>query len=155
MATDAPASAAAHMWAFRARLRRAAFGWRGSKLAIARIDEALAEMRAVARRDPAAAGEGAVILLEKLSPALCEVDSSSGALGNATWSAVKTLVPVIAAAPVSAATRTRWLERLFTALQDDDPPYIESLGDQWEKCACRLNWHRVGPMNWSPSCGAI
>jgi len=40
---------------FRARLRRAAFGWRGSKLAIVRIDEALAEIRAVARHDPAAA----------------------------------------------------------------------------------------------------
>ncbi|MGA8055524.1 MAG: hypothetical protein WCA12_16980 [Burkholderiales bacterium] len=29
-------------WAFRARFRRAAFGWNGSKLAIERIHEALA-----------------------------------------------------------------------------------------------------------------
>lgn len=64
MATGAPVSTTTHRWVFRARLRRAAFGWRGSKLAIARIDEALAEIRAVARHDPAAAGEGAVILLE-------------------------------------------------------------------------------------------
>jgi len=68
--------------AFRTRFRRSAFGWAGSKLAISRIDEALAEIRAVARHDPTAAAEGAVLLLEKISPALCQVDSSSGALGN-------------------------------------------------------------------------
>lgn len=131
MSAKEPRSAATHRWAFRPRLRRAAFGWSGSKLAIVRIDEAIAEILAVARRDPLAAGEGAVFLLEKLSPALCEVDSSSGGLGDATGSTVKTLVLVIAAAPVSAVTRAQWLERLFAALQDDDPPYIESLGDHW------------------------
>ena len=57
-------------WAFRARFRRAAFGWAGSKLAISRIDEALSEIRTVARHDQAAAAEGAVLLLEKISPAL-------------------------------------------------------------------------------------
>ncbi len=40
-------------WAFRARFRRTAFGWKGSKLAIERIHEALTEIRAVARQDPA------------------------------------------------------------------------------------------------------
>lgn len=79
-------------WAFRSRLRRAAFGWRGSRLASERIKEALSEIRAVARHDPAAAAEGAVLFLEKLSPALCQVDSSSGALGSATYLAVQTLV---------------------------------------------------------------
>ena len=129
MVTQAKAPAVA--WAFRTRLRRAAFGWAGSKLAIRRIDEALAEIRIVARHDQAAAAEGAVLLLEKLSPALCQVDSSSGALGNATHSAVETLVPFIAGAQVTHAVRVKWLERLFTAIQDDDPPYIESLGDYW------------------------
>ncbi|MCC6474571.1 MAG: hypothetical protein IT514_12595 [Burkholderiales bacterium] len=50
-------------WAFRSRLRREAFGWRGSHLAIRRIDEALSEIRAIARRDPALGAEGAVIFL--------------------------------------------------------------------------------------------
>ena len=68
-----------HPWAFRTRFRRAAFGWKGSKLAIERIHDALAEIRAAARHDPAAAAEGAVLLLEKLSPALCQVASSLGA----------------------------------------------------------------------------
>jgi hypothetical protein len=44
---------------------------------------------------------------------------------------VETLVPIIAAAPVTAATRQNWLERLFNACQEDDPPTIESLGHHW------------------------
>ena len=123
-------------WAFRARFRRGAFGWRGTRLAVLRLSEALSEIRAVARHDPAAAGEGAVLLLEKLSPALSHVDSSSGALGDATYSAVQEMVPTIAGAPVSVAVRKRWLERLFEAIQEDDPPYIESLGNRWgDLCA--------------------
>ena len=125
-----------HPWAFRTRFRRAAFGWKGSKLAIERIHDALTDIRAAARHDPATAAEGAVLLLEKLSPALCQVDSSSGALGNATYAAVEELVPVIARAPVGTDTRRKWLDRLFAALQEDDPPYIEHLGDHWgELCA--------------------
>lgn len=133
-----------HAWAFRARLRRAAFGWRGSRLAIERIAEALAEVRTVARQDPAAAAEGAVLLLEKLSPALSQVDSSSGAVGNATYAAVQQLVPLLSGAPVDAAVREKWLDRLFEAIQQDDPPYIESLGDHWgDLCATAAtasNW---------------
>lgn len=128
--TDAPA------WAFRTRFRRAAFGWKGTQLAIGRINEALAEIRAVARHDPASAGEGAVLFLEKLSPALCQIDSSSGSLGNATFTAVQELAPLVSNAPASAAVRKKWLDRLFEAIQEDDPPYIESLGDHWgEMCA--------------------
>jgi hypothetical protein len=125
-----------HPWAFRTRFRRAAFGWRGSKLAIERIQEALSEIRALARQDPATAAEGAVLFLEKLSPALSQVDSSTGALGNATYRAVQELAPLISSAPVDPAVRRKWLDRLFEAIQDDDPPYIESLGDHWgDLCA--------------------
>lgn len=124
-------SASAPQWIFRSRLRRGAFGWRGSKPAIARVDEALAEIRAVTRKDPVLAAEGAVLFLEKVSPAVRDVDSSSGALGSATYGAVDALVPIIAAAPVSDAVRAKWLDRLFEAIQEDDPPYLESLGDHW------------------------
>ncbi|MFM1856332.1 MAG: hypothetical protein RLZ83_1641 [Pseudomonadota bacterium] len=125
-----------HAWTFRSRFRRAAFGWKGSKLAIGRIHEALAEIRAALKRDAAEAAEGAVLFLEKLSPALCQVDSSSGALGNATNGAVQELVPIIRQAPVDIATRRKLLDRLFEAIQNDDPPYIEHLGDHWgELCA--------------------
>ena len=125
-------------WTFRTRFRRGAFGWKGTQLAIGRINEALTEIRAVARHDPARAAEGAVLLLEKLSPALCQIDSSSGALGNATFATVQELVPLISQAPVSAPVRQKWLDRMFEAVQEDDPPYIESLGDHWgDLCATK------------------
>ncbi len=125
-------------WAYRARFRRGAFGWKGTQLAIGRLNEALAEIRTIARHDPARAAEGAVLLLEKLSPALCQIDSSSGALGNATFATVQELAPLISQAPVSTKVRQQWLDRLFEAIQEDDPPYIESLGDHWgDLCATR------------------
>ena len=125
-----------HPWTFRARFRKAVYSWKGSKLAIERIHEAVAEIRAVARFDQAQAAEGAVLFLEKLSPALAHVDSSSGSLGNAAHAAIHELAPLIAAAAVETIVRKKWLDRLFEAIQDDDPPYIESLGDHWgELCA--------------------
>jgi hypothetical protein len=46
------------------------------------------------------------------------------------------VVPIIAAASVPERTRSKWVERLFNALHEDDPPYIESLGDHWgDLCA--------------------
>lgn len=123
-------------WAFRARFRRNAYGWKGSRLAISRINEALSEIRAVMRNDPALAAEGAVLLLTILSPALSDIDSSSGALGNAVNSAIETLVPIIAQAPVTPAQRQKWLTKLHVALEHDDIPYIEYLGEYWgELCA--------------------
>ena len=90
----------------------------------------------MARKEPVLAAEGSILLLEKLSPALMEVDSSSGALGNAVNRAIETLVPIIAKADVDPKARQRWLERLWQALQDDEMPYIELLGDFWgELCA--------------------
>jgi hypothetical protein len=77
------------------------------------------------------AAEGAVRFLERLSPALEQVDSSSGALGSAAHGAVQALMPIIAGAKVDLRIRERWLERLFEAYQNDDPPYIESLGESW------------------------
>lgn len=123
-------------WEFTKRFRRGGFGWRASRLASERIAEALAEIRAAARRDPLRAADGAVRFLAKLSPALEQVDSSSGALGGAARAAVDALVPVIARAPADEATREGWLEQLFEAIQNDDPPYLESLDDRWgELCA--------------------
>lgn len=87
---------------------------------------------------------GRFTLLERLSPALERVDSSSGAIGTAVNRAIDTLVPIIANADVEPAIRQRWLERLWQALQDDEIPYIESLGEHWgELCATQkiaLKW---------------
>lgn len=123
-------------WSFRARFRSSAFGWRSSALAAQRVDEAVREILRVAKHDPQRAAEGAVLFLEKVSPAVRDVDSSSGSLGNAVYSAVRQMVPVIANARPGPGVREEWLERLFEALQEDDPPYLESLGDCWgELCA--------------------
>jgi len=119
-----------HKWQFASRFRRRAFGWR-SDMPIQRIKEAIAEIKLVARKDPVLAAEGAVVLLEKLSPALEQVDSSSGAMGSAVNRAIDTLVPIIAKAEVEQRVRQRWLERLWEAVEDDGMSYIETLGDVW------------------------
>lgn len=125
----------AHKWEFKARFRRHAFGWK-SQPAIQRVKQAVAEIKKVARKDPVLAGEGAVIFLERVSPAIEQVDSSSGAIGTAVNNAVRDLVTIIAEAPVDAAARDQWLERLWEAHESDQIPYIESLADHWgELCA--------------------
>jgi len=126
-----------HKWMFRARFRKNAFGWK-SQPAIKRIREAVSEIRKVARRDAVHAGEGAVILLEKLSPALEGVDGSSGAMGNAVNKAIAALVPIIAEAPADVKLRGKWLERLFEAHAQDEIPYIEELAEYWgELCGSK------------------
>ena len=124
-----------HKWQFAPRFKRNAFGWR-SDAPLQRIKEALAEIKLVGKKDPVLAAEGAIALLGKLSPALEGVDSSSGAIGSAVNRAIETLVPVIANATVTPAVRQRWMRKLWQALEEDEMPYIESLGDYWgDLCA--------------------
>ncbi|MFN5746314.1 MAG: hypothetical protein ACK443_09555 [Methylococcaceae bacterium] len=120
----------AYKWQFTSRFRRHAFGWR-SDMPIQRIKEALTEIKQFTRKEPVLAAEGAITLLEKLSPALEQVDSSSGALGSAVNKAINALVPIIVRADVEPTRRQRWLERLWQALQNDEMPYVELLGDYW------------------------
>jgi len=128
---------AAHRWAFAPRFRRHAFGWR-SQPAVQRVREAVAEIQKVAKKDPALAAGGSVLFLEKVSPALEQVDSSSGAIGTAVNHAIETCATIIAAAPADDRTRDHWLERLWEAHQNDEIPYIERLADYWgELCASR------------------
>ncbi len=101
---------AAH-WEFTRRFRRGAFGWK-SQPAIERVRHAVSEIKTVARHDPVLGAEGAVLFLERVSPALEHVDGSSGAIGTAVNRAVEELVAVIARAPADAKTREGWLERL-------------------------------------------
>lgn len=122
--------ATTYKWQFSPRFRRAAFGWK-SDTPIQRIKEALTEIKAIAKKEPVLAAEGAVLLLEKLAPAIEQVDSSSGGIGSAVNRAIETLVPIIAKADVSRAVREKWLERLWDALQEDDMPYLEYLGEFW------------------------
>lgn len=119
-----------HKWAFSSKFKRNGFGWK-SDLPIQRIKEALSEIKAQVKKEPVLAAEGAILLLEKLSPALTHVDSSSGAIGGWVNKAIDTLVPIIANAKVDGDLRQKWLDRLWQALEEDEMPYIESLGDEW------------------------
>jgi len=158
-----------HRWAFRSRFRANAFGWR-SDLPIKRIKEAVSEIRKVNRKDAVLAADGAVLLLEKLSPSLMQVDSSSGALGTAVNNAIAALVPIIAQAPADNTTRERWLEQLWQAVEEDQMPYIELLPGYWgELCVSseqasawadrflstvRSIWSNKGSFAWFNGCDA-
>jgi len=124
-------------WQFASRFKRNAFGWR-SDAPIQRIKEALSEIKKAARVDGVLAGEGAVLFLERVSPALQQVDGSSGAIGSAVNRAIDALVGVIVTADVADYVRHKWLERLWAAVEDDEIPYIEALGEYWgELCKTR------------------
>ena len=119
-----------HKWDFKARFRRNAFGWK-SQPAVTRVKEAVAEIKAVAKVDPVLAAEGAVVFLERVSPAIEHVDGSSGSMSAAVNKAIRDLWPLIANAPVDTEKREAWLERLFAAHEADEMPYIEELTDHW------------------------
>ncbi|MCD4825815.1 MAG: hypothetical protein K8S55_14575 [Phycisphaerae bacterium] len=134
---------ATYKWKFRACFRRHAFGWR-SQPAIKRIKEAVSEIKKVARKEPVLGAEGAVLFLEKVSSAIEQVDSSSGAIGTAANNAIEALVPIIVSASVDSALRDKWLERLWQAVEADNIPYLELLPDYWgELCVtseCASLW---------------
>lgn len=124
-------------WQFKPRFRKHSFGWK-SQPAIKRIKEAISEIKKVARKDLLLAAEGAVSFLERLSPAIEQVDGSSGAIGTAVNRAIESLVPIVSEAPADTKTRKKWLERLWKAYEADQIPYLESLGDYWgDLCASK------------------
>lgn len=137
LASSRSAKESVHAWAFRARFRRDALGWK-SQPAITRVREAVAEIKKVAKKEPLIAAEGAVLFLERVSPALSRVDGSSGAIGSTVNHAIAALSALIATAPADVVTRDAWLERLYEAHQNDKIPYIESLADHWgELCVTK------------------
>lgn len=126
-----------HAWEFKARFRKRAFGWQ-SQPAIARVKQAVSEIKKVAKKEPVVAAEGAIVLIERLSSALEQVDGSSGSMGAAVNNAIATLVPIIAGASIDNVTREAWLVRLFAAHEADHVPWIEWLTDHWgELCAAK------------------
>ena len=124
-----------HRWTFKSRLRARAFGWRGSKTAIARLKEAVSEIKSVNRTDPIAAGDGAVALMERLWPAFQEIDTSSGALGTAVNTTLAEIIPILIAAPATPKVRTAWLGRLYDAVQEDGVQYLYPAEERWGEIA--------------------
>ena len=84
-------------WQFKTKFRAKAYGWRGSRLAISRLKEAVSEIKAAAKSDPVVAGDGAVSLMERIWPAFQDIDTSSGALGTAVARTLDELIPILIA----------------------------------------------------------
>lgn len=122
---------AEHPWTFRSRFRARAFGWKGSQPAIQRLKEALSEIKRVSRKDPLTAAEGAIQLMERLWPALQQVDSSSGALGTATSKTVHALIDILLVASAEEAILERQLDRLWTAVEEDGVDFLSEVADRW------------------------
>ena len=118
-------------WKFKSRFRADAYGWKGTRLASKRLLEAVSEIKKAARSDPLLAADGAVALMERLWPALQQIDSSSGALGNAVRRTLETLIPVLIAAPADSQTRAKWMERLHDAVCEDGVEYLMPVEEQW------------------------
>ncbi|MES9874573.1 MAG: hypothetical protein ABW146_15820, partial [Candidatus Sedimenticola sp. 6PFRAG7] len=100
-------------------------------MACQRLREAVSEIKKVAKKDPVLGAEGAVRLMEKIWPALQHVDSSSGALRSAVNKALDALIPIVVKAPADENIRSKWLDRLWQAMEDDGVDYLSPIGDQW------------------------
>ena len=86
---------AKHKWKFKSYFRREAYGWNGTTKASKRMKEAVSEIKKVAKKDSALAGEGVVELFYRLYPALMNIDGSSGALGTAVSKTIDSLLPIL------------------------------------------------------------
>ncbi len=120
-----------HTWTFKARFRSRTFGWKSSRLACQRLKEAVVEIKRLAKADPLTAAEGAVILMEKIWPALESVDSSSGALGAGVGWTLTELLPLVINAPAERKMRDQWLTRLWQAIEEDGVDYLWLVQDRW------------------------
>ena len=136
MSQSIEAMATKKVWTFRARFRSKAYNWNGSSLAIKRLKEAVAEIKKAVRRDAVLAADGAVTLFERFWPSLEQIDTSSGALGNAVHWTQEELIPLVITAPADRKTRDEWLHRLWLAIQDDGVDYLSVIENHWgELCA--------------------
>ena len=73
--------------------------------------------------------------MERIWPAFQDIDTSSGALGTAVARTLDELIPILIDAPADHSTRSKWLERLFEAVQNDGVEYLASVEDRWGEIA--------------------
>ncbi|MDA0990039.1 MAG: hypothetical protein O3A51_04745 [Verrucomicrobia bacterium] len=69
--------------------------------------------------------------MERLWPALQDIDTSSGALGNAVHKTLVQLITVLVSAPADRKVRGKWLERVFAAIENDGVQYLSPVEDRW------------------------
>lgn len=120
-----------HKWKFKSYFRREAYGWNGTAKASKRMKEAVSEIKKIAMKDSALAGEGAVELFYRLYPALMQIDGSSGGLGTAVSKTIDALMPILIKAEWDMNTRGKWLDKLYTAIQEDGWGTFDDIRDYW------------------------
>jgi hypothetical protein len=120
-----------YRWKFKAHFRSQSYGWHGTALASKRLQEAVSEIKKVAKTDSVTAADGAVSLMERLWPSLQNIDTSSGALGNAVGRTLFALIPILINAPADKITREKWLNRLYRAVQEDGVQYLTPVEKSW------------------------
>ena len=127
--------AASRKWLFKNKLRARAFGWRGSRLAdqptqgSSLRDQVGGEIRPSRRGRRVGVADGGYLA------AFQDIDTSSGALGTAVARTLSELIPILADAPADHATRSKWLERLFEAVQNDGVEYLRPAEERWGEIA--------------------
>ena len=118
-----------HPWNFKVYFRTRAYGWRGSKLAIKRLKEAVSEIKK--EKDKNLAAEGAIFLMSRFWLSFQDIDTSSGSLGSAVYCAMETLIAIIIKADVSLDVRKYWLDILQAILQEDGVGYVSNIAGYW------------------------
>jgi hypothetical protein len=93
------------------------------------LQRAVGELRRAARRDPRRAGEGGVVLVERLAAAIEVVEDPVGTLAGAVARTLDQVAPVIAGGPDDA--RDGWLARLWVALAADEAGHLRRLAEHW------------------------
>jgi hypothetical protein len=73
--------------------------------------------------------------MERIWPAFQDIDTSSGALGTAVARTLDELIPILIDAPADHSTRSKWLTRLFEAVQNDGVEYLAPVEDRWGEIA--------------------
>ncbi len=125
---------AARPWAFLARLRPEP-ARRPGELSLG-LHRAVGELRRAARPDPLRAGEGAVLLCERLPATLETIEDPVGTVAAAVARSVDALAPLITAAPTSPTQREQWLARLWAALAGETGAHLRRLAEHWGRlCA--------------------
>jgi len=122
-----------HKWTFKSRFRRETYSWNATALASKRMREAVSEIKKVAKKDSAQAGEGVIELFSRIYPAVMHIDGSSGALGTAVNKTIETLIPIIIKADWDMNTRGKWLEKLYQAVCDDGWDLLSVATEEWGK----------------------
>ena len=123
-------------WAFLARLQVDPSRLPG-ELSLG-LHRAVGELRSAAKADPLRAGEGALLLCERLPAAVAVIDDPVGTVAGAIARSLDAVAPLIAAAPTSPAQRDAWLARLWTAIADDELGHLRRLAEHWgDLCVTR------------------